>query len=273
MALRQSHMLPVQGFGFVGIRQPRHHHGNFVGPGRPRRFLQSFSRDIAPGVTAGNKGRRPHGVRQIRKLRGIDMAAAAALIPDFLCHMADEHHIRGTQGQYPILIFQQHRALLGSFPRQRVVGIPVHGRSLCLLGVLHQPENPLYRCVDIRFGKHPVFHRFHCRLLHIVRAAGHIQITACLKPLDPVVHGAPVGDHHAGKAPICTENIRQQLLAVAAMLAVDFIVGAHHRFRSAFFYGNFKGGKIDFPQGSPVHPAVAVHPLILLTVGGKMLQA
>ena len=97
VALRQSHMLPIQGFGFIGVREARHHHGDTMGPGCPSRFLQGGFCYIALRITAVREENAGKRVRQIHQLCGIDMAAAAALIPNLLRHVADEYHIRCTQ--------------------------------------------------------------------------------------------------------------------------------------------------------------------------------
>jgi hypothetical protein len=60
---------------------------------------------------------------------------------------------------------------------------------------------------------------------------------------------------------------------VAGVGAVELVVGAHHRVRPTLLDGCFEGSQIDFPEGPVVHPAVPVHTLIFLVVGGKMLYA
>ena len=57
------------------------------------------------------------------------------------------------------------------------------------------------------------------------------------------------------------------------MGAVELVVGGHHAQRLCLFDHRFKGGKIDLVQGALVHHAVADHPVGLLIVGGKMLDA
>ena len=115
-------------------------------------------------------------------------------------------------------------------------------------------------------------HRTQDSLLHIVRAAGHIQVAPCLKSFDSIIHSAPIGNDQAVKPPIGAKNIRQQHFAVTAMLAVDFIIGAHDRRRVTLLYSKLKGRQIDLAQRSLVHLTVAVHALIFLAVGCKMLE-
>ena len=123
------------------------------------------------------------------------------------------------------------------------------------------------------YGERPILDRLQDLFFHVVAAAGHIQVAACPEAFDAVIHRTPIGDHHTVKAPFAAEDIRQQLLMVGAMGAVQLGVSAHHGGGLALLHRNFKGRQIKLPQGAAVHHAVGGKTAQLLRVSGKMLQA
>ena len=82
-----------------------------------------------------------HCIRNIDPLRGIDMTAAAALIPQIRCHVANQDRIAFRQRKNTILIFQQNRSLPGNPPRQIMMGIPVNFRFYGALTRGNQPQD------------------------------------------------------------------------------------------------------------------------------------
>ena len=140
-------------------------------------------------------------------------------------------------------------------------------------GPLHQPQHPAGAVVYGRFRQCAAFHRRQHFLLHVGAAAGHIQVAPRPEALNTVIHGPPVGDHHAVKAPFRPQNVRQQLLVVGAVDAVELRVGAHDGGGPALLHGGLKGGEVQLPQGASVHHAVRVEAGELLGVGGEVLEA
>ena len=91
--------------------------------------------------------------------------------------------------------------------------------------------------------------------------------------LDAVTQRAPVGHDQPGKAPILAQNIGQQPVVVAGVDVVDARVAAHNGFGLGSLDYGFKRGQVQLAQGALIHLAVAVEPLVLLIVRGKMLEA
>ena len=93
-----------------------------------------------------------------------------------------------------------------------------------------------------------------------------LHVETVLGGLLRVVDAAPVGDDHPVERPVAFENVVQQILVVAAMLALIFIVGAHDRPGTALLDGRLEGRKVNLVQ-RPVTDlnvdAVAVHLLII----------
>ena len=106
-----------------------------------------------------------------------------------------------------------------------------------------------------------------------VAAAGHFQILSGGDALGAVFYGTPVSDYHALVAPAIAQDVGQQLFVLRAVGAVELVVGSHHAQGLCLFDHRLKGGKVDLVQGALVHHAVACHPVGLLIVGGKMLDA
>ena len=75
------------------------------------------------------------------------------------------------------------------------------------------------------------------------------------------------------KPPFAVKNLGEQPAVVAGVDTVDFVAKAHYRVRIALLYSGLERDKVDLPQGPLVHLTVAVLALVLLVVGGKVLQA
>ena len=88
-----------------------------------------------------------------------------------------------------------------------------------------------------------------------------------------VVVSAPVGNHKAVKAPLLPQNLGQQVGIFIGVGAVHLIVAGHDCLCLALSDRDFKGGEVDFPQGTLVHHGVHAHPAQLLGVDGEMLGA
>ena len=151
IALRQTHMLPVKGFGFVAVRQTHHTNRDFMLLCGGCGFLQLRLCDHSAGIAAGNIGCIGHGLRDADHLCGVDVAAAAALIAEVFCHGANQYHVRFPQRQYMILVFQKDGTLLRYRSCQFMVSIPIDFRLNNVLTLFYQTQNPLHGGIHIRF--------------------------------------------------------------------------------------------------------------------------
>ncbi len=86
------------------------------------------------------------------------------------------------------------------------------------------------------------------------------------------VHRAPVGHDPAGIVPVALQHLVQQEVALAGIVAVDAVVGAHDRARPTALDGDLEGQEIAFPERRLVEAGVHDHPPGLLTVEGEMLD-
>ena len=83
---------------------------------------------------------------------------------------------------------------------------------------------------------------------------------------------APVGYDHAVKAPVPAQHLGQQPGIIAGMYIVDTRIAAHDGFGMRGLDDRFKCGQVQLAQGALVHLTVAVEALVLLIVGGKVLE-
>ena len=204
------------------------------------------------------------------------MAAAASLIAELRSHRSDKKQIQVfAERQDMLLVFEQHRTLQRNTLGKRVMSGGVKRTLLLLNSLCTQGQfcHTLRRASNAGGIELPVAHGRRGLPLLIGRAARHVQIAARLEGADPVVHRAPVRDDHSVKAPFFAQDIRQQLLAVGAVLAVDLVVGAHDGGGSPLLDRRFKAAEIDLPQRALVQNAVGIEALVFLAVAGKMLQA
>ena len=62
----------------------------------------------------------------------------------------------------------------------------------------------------------------------------------------------PVGDDNAVEAPLAFENLIQQAVVVAGVLAVEVVVCTHNRPATTLLNGCLEGGEVDFIQSTVV---------------------
>ena len=84
---------------------------------------------------------------------------------------------------------------------------------------------------------------------------------------EPVRHDEPV------EAPLAAEDPVDEVGLLAAVDAVDLVVGGHHGPDAGLPYGGFEGGEVDLPQGALGDLGADRHPLVLLVVAGEVLDA
>lgn len=106
-----------------------------------------------------------------------------------------------------------------------------------------------------------------------VRPCAELHVEPLEDGLARIVHAAPVGDDHAVERPVALEDVVQQVLVVAAMLALVFIVGAHDGPGTALLHRSLEGREVDLVQGTVVDHHVDLMAPQLLVVHGKVLHA
>mmetsp|Transcript_25204 Transcript_25204/g.72635 ORF Transcript_25204/g.72635 Transcript_25204/m.72635 type:complete len:489 (+) Transcript_25204:1274-2740(+) len=68
----------------------------------------------------------------------------------------------------------------------------------------------------------------------VVLALGHLNVEARLRGLLGVVRGSPITNCVPLEAEVLAQELRQQVVVLAGMMAIDLVVGAHHRARAGF---------------------------------------
>jgi hypothetical protein len=58
------------------------------------------------------------------------------------------------------------------------------------------------------------------------------------------VRSAPVGENEAGELPVLLQHVGEQVLVFAGEVAVDAVVGAHHRGGMALRHADFEGQQV-----------------------------
>ena len=274
VALRHGHRFAVKAFGFVNIGQPCADHGDVCLFGGGCCSGEGFLRHVALFITAGVERHGGQSIAEGGQHGGVDVAGARALIPHGARHLANQHNVRFRQRQNAALVFQQHRAVFGNFLRQSVVGVLVKWFTFGAGLAFECQRNHARRTgVHITFGQGAVPHGRGHTVLHVIAAARHTQITSGVHGLDAVAERTPVGDNKAVKAPVAAQYLGQQPSIVAGVDIVDARIAAHNGLGLCVFDNGLKRGQIQLPQGALVDLTVAVEPLVLLIVGGKMLQA
>ena len=273
MSLGHRHILAVKALGLVNIGQARADNGNFrlfcgVG-GLAQRFLGHF----ALGVAACSKRHIGQRITKACQLCRVDVARACALITHRAGHLANQHNIFCLQRQDTILIFKQYRAVFGDFLRQCVVGVPVKGTAFgAVLPFQRQGDHPRSAGIHIGFGQRTAPHGLGHAVLHVGAAARHTQIAPGMHGGHAAAQCAPVGYDHAVKAPVPAQHLGQQPGIIAGMYIVDTRIAAHDGFRLGSLDDGFKRGQVQLAHRAFVNLAVAVEALVLLIVGGKVLE-
>ena len=208
-----------------------------------------------------------------------------------LTHHGNGFGFRKVDRQYSAVVLQQHHALacnaarggqmLGGIQRpERFAG--VHRRAE------NQPQNPARLVVELFDGCFSLTEHFQIRscqkiiVIYIanvqrpvdpVRPGTKFQIQSVPGSLFRVVDAAPIGDDHAGERPVAFENVVQQILVVAAMLALIFIVGTHDRPGAALLDGRLESWEVNLMQCPVVDHDVVIQSVLLLVVQREMLDA
>ena len=261
MARGHAHVLPVIALRTRSAPAGRRNHGHVGFSGRGLGLGHEFIRGVAAFVAAGGIESDGQTVERLAQVGGIDVARAGSLETHGLRHGSDDGDPRPLgQRQDPALVLQQHSTLLGRPARQGMV-LPVVADRL-LPQALYVPEDLLQNApaagVDTVCGQPARAYRRRHLIFHIGAAARHAEVAAGSETFDAVAHAAPVGDNETVKAPLLTQDLRQQATVVAAVDSVQFGIGAHHRGGPAFLDSDLKARQIDLAQRPFIENGVGV---------------
>ena len=83
----------------------------------------------------------------------------------------------------------------------------------------------------------------------------------------------PVGRYHSLKVPLTAQNTGQKILVFRCLNAVDQVVGRHDCVWICLFYDDLEGFQVNLTQRTLGNAGVAVFPVGLLVVAGKMFHS
>ena len=105
------------------------------------------------------------------------------------------------------------------------------------------------------------------------RRTGHLEVEAGQRRRRGGVRPEPVGHDEPVEAPLTAEHPADQVGLLAAVDAVDLVVGGHHGPDAGLLDGLLEGDEVDLAQGPLVDLGADGHPLVLLVVAGEVLDA
>ena len=269
-----------------GSRRPRRRRPRPAAPPRqcllrqglsPGRVLRAGAQGEPGGEPESRRRQRPGQLVQRHiHLGGADLGAASALEPRGTGELAehrDGQAGRVMQRQHAAVVLQQHEALRGRAAGQRMVRPRVRIRRAPGPGPQHQPEHPGHRLVEHRLREPPGGHRGDDGPVAEPEVGRHLQVQPGGQGGDPVMHRAPVRHDQPVEAPLVPEHLGQQPPVLRRVLAVDLVVGAHHRPRPGCGDHVLEGGQVDLAQGALVHVGADPEPVGLLVVRREVLHA
>ena len=282
LPLRQLHGQAIHALGLRNLVQTHTQQYRISGFCRRNRFLnQLFLRlGVHPGEALGiscdgQSIRRQHFF-QVVQSGGIDHGGTGSLIPGRLGKIADHGHLRVRFQWKNAVVLQQDDGTGGTPAGKGMMGFLIIGLGrfgYCRAGCEHnlqQLPQPLIQ----RLFRHPAFLNGFHQTDGAVRAGdGHYQIGAGLHARGVIVVSAPVGDHHAVKAPLIAQNLREQVVILIGIGLIDLVVAGHNGLGLALSDGNLKSSQIDFPERPLIQHGIHAHPPQFLRVCGKVLGA
>ena|SRR6185437_4501597 len=232
-----------------------------------------------PGARGG--GAFVERIQNFDGFQRLDARTAERADLQFVRRFADQGEGFGLleiQRQDVVLIFQKHDAFGGDFVGEIAVLLGIHERMVLGHGAIEQPDaddgaqNAMHGIVDGRLGDAVIGESgFQLRDVHVV-AFGHFQIVAVLNSVR-FVHAAPIGHHGAVEAPFVFQNVGEQIMIGAGMVAVHEVVGTHHAPDFGFGDAGFEGGQINFAQGAFADFGIDAVAILFLVVAGEVLDA
>ena len=85
--------------------------------------------------------------------------------------------------------------------------------------------------------------------------------------------GPPVGGHKAVEAPLVTEDSGEKVFVLGSTMTVDKVVRGHDCPGICFFHDDLEGFQVDLTDRTLGNAGVAVFPVGLLVVAGKMFHS
>ncbi len=280
LAVGQVHVPAVVPLGLKAVRQPgKDHRGLGLFGGRHRRGDAVPLKGVLGRREAGHVGHGAalalRGLERAGHPAGVDVARTAALIAGRGRVAADVGDLLARLEGQDAVVLQQHRALGGHRHRPGMVGGAVKLRvGLAVVDIAEQHrEQPLDRLVQHRLVEGIGLDRLDDLLVGVPARGRHLEIQPGREALDPVGHRAPVGHDIALKAPVLPQHLVQQPVVLGGVDPVDLVVAAHHRLGLGGLDRLLKAGQVDLPQRPLGQLGGDAHPVILLVIGGKVLDA
>ena len=155
----------------------------------------------------------------------------------------DGAHLRAIQRQNPFIIFQQHDTLFRNLPRSFQPTFHIHYASLPR--IVHdaagkfRTQNPPHVLIQLRNRNFALLYRLLQRLA-IINIFRLLVIETSRGRFHGAVCAAPIGHHESFEPPRFPQHFRKQIFVLARIIAVNRIVGTHHRARIANLDANVK---------------------------------
>ena len=178
------------------------------------------------------------------------------------------------------VVDQQHRAL-----RRHLAGHRPPARVVLLRSSVadrppaqqpdppHQAQEVAHLPVHHRLVDRPVADGGGQRRAEPGGRARHLEVEAGERRRRRRVRAEPVRHDDAVEPPLVPQDPPDQVGLLAAVDAVDLVVGGHHGPHAGLPYGCFEGEEVDLAQGTLGDLGADRHPLVLLVVAGVVLDA
>mmetsp|Transcript_1686 Transcript_1686/g.4997 ORF Transcript_1686/g.4997 Transcript_1686/m.4997 type:complete len:430 (+) Transcript_1686:1157-2446(+) len=216
---------------------------------------------------------------------GINVALAEGLVMRLVAIFAHHCNLRGRlQRQRVGLVFDEYCPVQNGTLRHFTMGVRSHigvqRRLACCplklsveeAGGIHRGEHMRRHAVDDRLIQLSLLDEL-CQFCKMaLLPAGHLHVEAVAGGTQCVVGGAPIRHYEALEAEVFAQQLLQQVLVLASVHTIDFLVRAHHS-SCAGLDGGLENRHVDFvlrPLGN-VH--VHGHAVVLLVVVQPMLHS
>ncbi len=136
----------------------------------------------------------------------------------------------------------------------------------------HAAEDAVDHVVESCHGDLAVFYCFLERRVEVVVVAGHLLVEAIQCRLDGAVGRAPVGDDPALELEVLLQDLVEQVVVLAGVVAFDEVIGAHDAGRVGDADGDFEGEQVGLAHGFVVEQDVDFGAAGLLIVEGVVLD-
>ncbi len=193
---------------------------------------------------------------------------------------ADDGHAghRVREGEHAV-VDQQDRALrrhlAGHRPPARVLLLPLVRRTIPVQqpDPPHQPQEVAHLAVHHHGVDLPLTDRGGQRRAEPGGRARHLEVEAGDRRLRRRVRAEPVRHDDAVELPLVPQDPPDEVGLLAAVDAVDLVVGRHHGPHARLPHGCLERREVDLAQGSLGDLGADRHPLVLLVVAGVVLDA